>query len=54
LSPSALAHFCLLLAMGSSVVTPDLHAVDDALWTTLLARVVRALAPPEQTSAQAE
>jgi AcrR family transcriptional regulator len=61
LSPSALAHFCLLLAMGSSVVTPDLHAVDDALWTTLLARVVRALVPPEhapvppeQTSAQAE
>ena len=61
LSPSALAHFCLLLAMGSSVVTPDLDAVDDALWTTLLARVVRALVPPEhapvppeQTSAQAE
>ena len=29
LSPNALAHFCLLLAMGSALVTPDLHAVDD-------------------------
>ena len=27
LSPDALAHFCLLLAMGSALVTPDLHAV---------------------------
>ena len=26
LSPNALAHFCLLLAMGSALVTPDLHA----------------------------
>ena len=45
LSPSALAHFCLLLAMGSALVTPDLHAVDDGEWTALLARVVTALAP---------
>ena len=29
LSPDALAHFCLLLAMGSALVTPDLHAVDE-------------------------
>ena len=29
LSPNALAHFCLLLAMGSALVTPDLHAVGD-------------------------
>jgi AcrR family transcriptional regulator len=43
LSPDALAHFCLLLAMGSSVVTPDLHAVDEAEWAALLTRVVRAL-----------
>jgi len=27
LSPAALAHFCLLLAMGSALITPDLHAV---------------------------
>ena len=27
--PAALAHFCLLLAMGSALVTPDLHAVGE-------------------------
>jgi AcrR family transcriptional regulator len=27
-SPNALAHLCLLLAMGSALITPDLHAVD--------------------------
>jgi AcrR family transcriptional regulator len=54
LSPGAVAHFCFLLAMGSSVVTPDLHAVDDAEWATLLTRVVRALVPPQQTPAQEE
>jgi AcrR family transcriptional regulator len=43
LSPNALAHFCLLLAMGSALVTPDLHPVDDAEWAVLLARVVTAL-----------
>jgi AcrR family transcriptional regulator len=45
LSPDALAHFCLLLAMGSALVTPDMHAVDDAEWMALLGRVVTALAP---------
>lgn len=45
LSPDALAHFCLLLAMGSALVTPDMHAVDDAEWMALLGRVVAALAP---------
>src|SRR5580693_7205923 len=44
LSPDALAHFCLLLAMGSALVTPDLHAVDDGEWAALLTRVVTALA----------
>ena len=43
LSPNALAHFCLLLAMGSSLVTPDLHPVDDIEWSALLARVVAGL-----------
>ena len=45
LSPNALAHFCLLLAMGSALVTPDLHAVGDQEWAALLTRVVTALAP---------
>jgi AcrR family transcriptional regulator len=44
LSPNALAHFCLLLAMGSALVTPDLHAVDDQEWSALLGRLVMALA----------
>lgn len=43
LSPDALAHFCLLLAMGSALVTPDLHAVGDEGWAMLLSRVVAGL-----------
>jgi AcrR family transcriptional regulator len=45
LSPDALAHFCLLLAMGSALVPQDMHAVDDGEWMALLSRVVTALAP---------
>lgn len=45
LSPDALAHFCLLLAVGSALITPDLHAVSEEEWATLLTRVVAALAP---------
>jgi AcrR family transcriptional regulator len=52
LSPDALAHFCLLLATGSSLVTQGLHAVDEAEWSALLTRVVRALVPPGQPTAQ--
>jgi AcrR family transcriptional regulator len=44
-SPDALAHFCLLLAMGSALVTPSLHAVGQQEWDALLSRVVAALAP---------
>ena len=44
LSPDALAHFCLLLAMGGALVTPDLHAVDEEEWAALLTRVAMALA----------
>jgi AcrR family transcriptional regulator/ferredoxin len=45
LSPNALAHFCLLLAMGSALITPDLHTVGDDEWGTLLTRIAGALAP---------
>ena len=53
LSPGAVAHFCLLLAMGSALIPPDLHAVDGGEWSALLARLVAALAParPHQTGA---
>jgi AcrR family transcriptional regulator/ferredoxin len=50
LSPDALAHFCLLLAMGSALVPPDLHAVDDGEWAALLSRLVTALAPASATT----
>jgi len=49
LSPDALAHFCLLVAMGSALLTPDLHAVDDDDWTALLTRIVAALACSDMT-----
>src|SRR5262249_28127355 len=50
LSPDALAHFCFLLSMGSALVTPDLHAVDDEQWAALLTRLVSALAPTRITA----
>ena len=50
LSPDALAHFCLLLSMGSALITPDLHAVGDEEWAALLARVVTGLAPTDSTA----
>jgi hypothetical protein len=43
-SPSALAHFCLLLAMGSALITPDLYGVGEQEWAALLARIAGALA----------
>ncbi|GIH76863.1 TetR/AcrR family transcriptional regulator [Planobispora longispora] len=50
LPPDALAHFCLLLAMGSALVTSDLHAVDDEEWAALLTRVAGVLAPTDTTA----
>jgi len=45
LSAAALGHFCLLLAMGSALVTPDFHGIGDEEWADLLKRVVAVLAP---------
>jgi AcrR family transcriptional regulator len=50
LSPAALAHFCLLLAMGGALVTPDLNTVGDEEWAALLTRVASALAPAGPTA----
>ena len=50
LSPDALAHFCLLLAMGSALVTPDLHAVGEDGWAALLTRVAGALTRTDTTA----
>jgi AcrR family transcriptional regulator len=46
LSAAAIGHFCLLLAMGGALVTPDLHEIGDAEWAALLTRVAAILAPP--------
>ena len=39
--------------MGSALVTPDLHPVDDEEWAALLSRVITALTPAD-TTAQTE
>ncbi|GAA2083735.1 TetR family transcriptional regulator [Actinomadura alba] len=54
LSPNAFAHFCLLLAMGSALVPPDLHGVGGEEWAALLTRVVGALAPTDSTAQMGE
>ena len=46
-SPQALAHFCLLLAMGSALVPNELCPVDARQWEQLLRRLVNSLSPPE-------
>jgi AcrR family transcriptional regulator len=53
-SADALAHFCLLLGMGSALVTSDLHPVDDEEWTALLVRIIAALAPAGGDEAPAD
>ena len=45
LSPQAVAHFCLALAAGTTLISPDLHDVDDQDWTDLLIRVLTCLQP---------
>ena len=49
LSPDALAHFCLLLGLGSALVRRELHGVDADQWSQLLSRIVSALAPSPST-----
>jgi AcrR family transcriptional regulator len=47
LAPAAVAHFCLSLAAGTALVTPDLNDVDDQEWAAFVARIVTALAPAD-------
>ena len=54
LSPDAVAHFCLLLAMGSALVPPEMHAVDGDEWADLLTRVVDALSATRTTNTTVE
>src|ERR1700733_1937389 len=53
-SAEALAHFCLLLTMGSALVTPESHAVDENEWAALLTRLMAALAPPQSSTSTTE
>lgn len=43
-SARAIAHLATSLAIGSTLLTPDLHDVDDEEWTALLTRVVTSIA----------
>jgi AcrR family transcriptional regulator len=45
LPPSAVAHFCLSLAVGTALVAPDLDDIDDREWADFLGHLVAALAP---------
>ena len=45
IAPSAVAHFCISLAAGTALVSPDLHDVGDQEWAALLARLLAALSP---------
>lgn len=53
-SPDALAHFCLLLAIGSALVPPEMRGVDDEEWAALLTRVARAVARTDITAQTGE
>lgn len=46
-SPGAIAHLATSLAIGSTLLTPDLHDVGDEDWTALLSRVVTSIARTE-------
>lgn len=43
LTPTAVAHLCLLLGLGSALVSPDLHAVGEDEWNALLTTLIRAI-----------
>jgi AcrR family transcriptional regulator len=46
LSADAIAHFCMLLSMGSALFTPDSRDLGERDWAALLTRIAAALAPP--------
>lgn len=44
-SPMAVAHLCLALAVGTALLPPEIHEVDEGAWTAFLARLLTALEP---------
>jgi AcrR family transcriptional regulator len=47
-SPRAIAHLATSLAIGSTLLTADLHDVGDEEWTALLTRVVTSIARTQE------
>lgn len=47
-SAQAVAHLALSLAIGSTLLTPELHDVGDEEWTALLTRVVTSIARTQE------
>lgn len=52
-SADAVAHFCLLLAMGSALIPAGLRGVDPSAWDQLLRRIVAAISAPEPAEVSA-
>jgi len=53
-SPVAVAHLCLALGLGTALLPPEIHEVDEGSWAAFLDRLLTALAPdavPLQTGA---
>jgi AcrR family transcriptional regulator len=53
-SPEAVAHLCLALGVGTALLPPEIHDVDEEAWAGFLARLLTALDPartPLQTGA---
>jgi AcrR family transcriptional regulator len=53
-SPEAVAHLCLALGLGTALLPPEIHEVDEEAWAGFLARLLTALEPdtlPLQTGA---
>ena len=54
-SPVAVAHLCLALGLGTALLPPEIHEVDEEAWAGFLARLLTALSPvssvPLQTGA---
>lgn len=44
-SPVAVAHLCLALGLGTALLPPEIHEVDEEAWAGFLARLLTALSP---------
>jgi len=49
-SPVAVAHLCLALGLGTALLPPEIHEVDEEAWAAFLARLVGALSTARSTT----